>query len=1454
MSASDRRSDVRALLRSKRIWLVSVLAIGLLAVLISLLSRSEDGKGFLASLLSRALSTPTAQVAIGEVEGVLSSNAVVRNVTISDRDGVWLQLDQVKLTWRRSALLMGRLEVDRLEVGTLTIRRRPLPPDQPVSSAGEPILPSLPLQVNIRDMLPALPLQVDIKDFSLRELALDAPVIGVAARLAGTGAASLGNISEGLNLRFDVRRLDGDGALTARLGLWPQTERLEFSLSVHEPKNGILANALNIPDRPPVSFDLVGSGTLDAFSARLAFDAGADIGATGSARLQRQAGARLLSLDLAARIEGLLPSPAAAVFAGTTRLDGAVAFADSGAIDITALTVMSRTARLDAQGRLSAEKTAQLRVSARTLADAGAATNASDAAIGRLAFDATLEGPVTGPRIDATLDADNITASQGKLAKLAARFSASPNGEDGEQAKAISFTASAEATGVKPADPALARALGGAVSLTLAGHMREGVANLQTARLRLASVDSSFKGRIGRSILQGRLTLDAPDLAYFSDLASLPLRGGLEVTADLSGVPKEGRIEASVDGRAGDLTTGIAAVDGLLGGRVALNGTIRTHPGRGFGFDNLRVTGAHASAQADGEATTEKASLDIRFTVPELRHADPRLSGRAEAIARLSGSIDRPDGVAAITVSNASALGRPIPRLALEASGSDLRGLLNAQVTLSGEVDRKPAHGALRLARPSNGGWQVDALDLQIGSVTMQGGVTLDARRLAEGRLSIAAGDLDDLSPLALTPMSGTLRADVTATATDDGQNGAITAEAHNIKIGFSTLDRLTARGDIKDVYRRPVVNADITVNRANIAGEVVSQLRLSAHGAAHASAVELTAQARGFALDARGRLVPADAIKIELATLTARRGEHRLALLQPATLTLLDQGVDIQSLKLALDRGRLAINGRVGPTLDIAVAAKSVPLALSETVMPELGLSGTLDGEAKITGSATAPSGSWRMRVEKLVTPQSRELGLPAIDVSGSGQLADRGSTVDATVRATGAGKLRIAGRVPFHDDGGLDVAIKGTIDLAAANQGASAAGRRLTGKTDVDLKVSGSLSGPEVNGTGTIVNGTYSDAALGIRLSKIGGHLIAQGEELRIERLRAQMPNGGAITAQGQVRIDTAAGFPGVIRISSEPGRLVANDIVNAVASLSLTVSGPLAHSPQVSGRVDVVSLDVTIPERLPTTLRPIDGTRHVHPPPATAARLAAAAQAQLRASRTPAFDAALDLTISAPNRVFLRGRGIDAELGGDISLHGPLSNPVTVGAFQLRRGRMNVAGSRLDFTRGRIQFAGNLTPDLDLAAQTTAGDITATITISGPATQPSFVFSSEPELPQEEVLSRMLFSKATGGLSPAQALQVAQVASQFSDGGGNDVFERLRRSLGVDNLDITFGANGNPRVGVSRALNRRVSVGVRTGSELKDSAVSVDIDVTKNIRIQGGVDQQGRTDLGVGVEWEY
>jgi len=132
------------------------------------------------------------------------------------------------------------------------------------------------------------------------------------------------------------------------------------------------------------------------------------------------------------------------------------------------------------------------------------------------------------------------------------------------------------------------------------------------------------------------------------------------------------------------------------------------------------------------------------------------------------------------------------------------------------------------------------------------------------------------------------------------------------------------------------------------------------------------------------------------------------------------------------------------------------------------------------------------------------------------------------------------------------------------------------------------------------------------------------------------------------------------------------------------------------------------------------------------------------------------------------------------------------------------------------------------------------------------PSFAFTSDPSLPQDEVLSRILFQKPSGSLSPLQALQLAEVAAQFA--GGEDTFERLRRSLGVDRLDVGISASGSPTVGASRSVADRLSIGVKAGSKPEDAGVSVDYDVGRHIRVQGGGDAKGGSTLGVGAEWEY
>ena len=146
------------------------------------------------------------------------------------------------------------------------------------------------------------------------------------------------------------------------------------------------------------------------------------------------------------------------------------------------------------------------------------------------------------------------------------------------------------------------------------------------------------------------------------------------------------------------------------------------------------------------------------------------------------------------------------------------------------------------------------------------------------------------------------------------------------------------------------------------------------------------------------------------------------------------------------------------------------------------------------------------------------------------------------------------------------------------------------------------------------------------------------------------------------------------------------------------------------------------------------------------------------------------------------------------------------------------------------------------------------TARIAVTGPASSPEFSFSSSPDLPQDEVLSRILFQRPSGGLSAGQALQLAQAVAQLSGGSGNDAFERLRRSLGVDSLDITVGAGGGPGVGVSRYISDNVRVGVRAGARPEESGVTVDIDLTRRLKAQGEVNAEGGTSVGLGFEMEY
>ena len=370
--------------------------------------------------------------------------------------------------------------------------------------------------------------------------------------------------------------------------------------------------------------------------------------------------------------------------------------------------------------------------------------------------------------------------------------------------------------------------------------------------------------------------------------------------------------------------------------------------------------------------------------------------------------------------------------------------------------------------------------------------------------------------------------------------------------------------------------------------------------------------------------------------------------------MTYGSDGLDIKDLAFRVGAGRLSLSGHSGSTLALRASAANLPLTALDLVSPGLGLSGVADGEATIGGTPSNPTGEWRVRLQRVSAPQMRNAGLPALDVAGSGQLAGGRTSLDATINAGTGAALRLTGSAPLAPDGPLDVKVDGSLDARLANSMLSVSGRHAAGSLAIAFQLRGTIAKPQAQGTVRLSGGELRDDQTGFKLTGVTGTFVANGDTIRIDHFAGTTPNGGSISATGEVRLDPAAGFPGSIRVTGQHAQLVANDILSATADMALNISGPLAQKPRVDGRITIVGMDISVPDRFNSVAAPIPGTKHLNPTPTARARLALMAKGH--GARAPLFDATLALTVSAASRIFVRGRGIYAELGGDLHVAAP------------------------------------------------------------------------------------------------------------------------------------------------------------------------------------------------------
>jgi translocation and assembly module TamB len=550
-----------------------------------------------------------------------------------------------------------------------------------------------------------------------------------------------------------------------------------------------------------------------------------------------------------------------------------------------------------------------------------------------------------------------------------------------------------------------------------------------------------------------------------------------------------------------------------------------------------------------------------------------------------------------------------------------------------------------------------------------------------------------------------------------------------------------------------------------------------------------------------------------------------------------------------------LAVTGRVplaGDGLALEATATRLPLALADGVSPGLGGRGTLSATATVSGSLAAPRAEWRLTGEALSLAATRDAGLSGFTLGANGRLDPAGTTLTATLSERDRVRLTADGRVPF-DGGDLAVRVAGTASLALADVALRERGARATGRAVLDAAVAGPLAAPRATGTATLADGSFTDPETGMRLTGIVARLGLAGDRVVLEDVHAATGKAGRIDLRGSVGL--GPDLPGDLTIGLKKASLALGETLRSEVDGSLRIVGPLARGPDVSGRLDLGRTEITIPERFAANAARL-GVKDLAPPPEVARTLALARPKAARGSKGKGggpWVARLDVTVEAPSRLFVRGRGIDAELGGRLRVTGTTDAPIPVGAFELRRGGLDVIGRHIALDKGTVTLTGDLDPSIDFVASSSTRSVSVTAEVTGRASDPALVLGSTPQLPQDEVLAQFLFGRGVADLTGFQLVQLATAAAQLAGGAsGPDLLGRIRRSTGLDNLGTTVDSKGNAGLTAGRYIGERIYLGVTAGASGSTDA-TVDLDVTRNLKVRGQVGTDG-SKAGFVFEKEY
>ncbi|MCJ8336257.1 MAG: translocation/assembly module TamB domain-containing protein, partial [Epibacterium sp.] len=718
---------------------------------------------------------------------------------------------------------------------------------------------------------------------------------------------------------------------------------------------------------------------------------------------------------------------------------------------------------------------------------------------------------------------------------------------------------------------------------------------------------------------------------------------------------------------------------------------------------------------------------------------------------------------------------------------------------------------------------------------------------------SVAADDLRRFADLTGQPLQGALNGELAGTYTplEGGFDVSLSAAGQDLGLGNPRLDPLVA-GPSTLVLRAARDRAGLRIDALKL------------------ETAELTAEAAGKLDSATGQLrISANLKQIRRFVPQVEGAATLNADLRRAGDTLVGT-VDIlaaQDITLALS-GQVArdgtadldFNARLPRAERFADQFRGAPIVAKGRVTRK---DGRIDGTGTITGPSavdlnlkgnlTEETGaadlSYRLMVGQLGTL------LPGLD--GALQSEGDAKRADALWQITGnaRGPLGIDMRFRGQWDeakGEADVSSHGSLRLEGANTFLRP--RLIEGPLTFDLALNGAPELANLSGRFETRDSRLVLPDLAQRIEGITGQIDLANGRVALA-LSARPRDGGMLRLSGSVPLSA----PDTGALNIDLNTVVLTDRLSFETTLDgqMRLSAPLTAGARLDGVINVGETKLN--------LNTASGNISAAPIPPLRVTGATAEQQETRRraglsdpsvreeqTRRARSSVALDLTINAPRKIFARGRGLNAELGGTITVRGTTTNPTPAGQISLIRGTLDILGRRLALDQGQITLLGDLAPYLEFrsSAQTEQG--TATLELGGRLDAPRIHVTSDPMRPSEEALALLLFGDNIKDLSPLAAARLVRSVLILS--GRSDRPEKeLRDASEVDIVDLGAETLGTGQLGLGGYLSDSIYTDVNVTAE-GDSELTINLDLSQSLTATGTISGAGETGLGLFLKRDY